>query len=162
MDLTVTDLFSAWATQRGMEGIVLDSEGMAAFAIDQGIVINFQAHASPPMLTLFALVASLPSQLPADQRCIMLEDILEANLLWRATAGATLSLLSLADEPGMHVVAAQSMPVHGASAVSELERIFDNLCLVSLDWKTRVENRMALSERGKVDLASPEQLIAHP
>jgi len=134
---------------------------MAAFAIDQGIVINFQAHASPPMLTLFAIVAALPP-LAAEERCLMLEDLLAANLLWRATAGATLSLLSLPDEPGMHVVAAQSMPVHGASAVSELERIFDNLCLVSLDWKTRVENRMALSERGKVDLASPEQLIAHP
>ena len=162
MDLTVTNLFCTWAAQRGMEGITLDPEGMAAFEIDQGIVINFQAHASSPMLTLFAIVAALPT-LAAEERCLMLEDMLAANLLWRATAGATLALQHLPDVPGMQVVVARNMPIHGTSMVSELDRIFDNLCLVSLDWKTRIENRLALSERGQYRSATPEQLISmHP
>ena len=163
MDLLVTQLFEEWVRRRGIQGAVLDADGMAAFEIDQGLVVNIQARSSPPALTLFTLAAQLPSELPAEQRCIVLEDVLEANLLWQATAGATLSLRSSALEEGRDLVVAQELTVHKGSAVTELDRIFDNLCLVSLDWKTRIENRVALGERGKYDPASPEQLISmHP
>jgi len=135
MDRLVTQLFNAWSLRVGVDGAALDYSGMAAFEIGQGIIVNFQAQLSPPVLTLFAVVASLPAGAPAG----LLRDMLEANLLWGDTGGATLSLQQDEDNGAFDVVVAQKMAVHKGTAVTELERMFDNICLVALDWKVKIE-----------------------
>nr|WP_314624789.1 hypothetical protein [uncultured Noviherbaspirillum sp.] len=64
MNRLVTDLFDAWIRETRIEGGVaafgLNADGMAALEIDQGIVVNFQARSSPPLLVVFALVGPLP------------------------------------------------------------------------------------------------------
>lgn len=139
MNRMMTDLFDAWAGQAGIEGgaaFGLNTDGMAALEIDQGIVVNFQARSSPPLLVLFALVGPLPD----INRTALVEELLEANLMWMATNGATLSLQRAADGAAADVVIAQTIAVHQGTAFTELQRVFDNLCLVALDWKARLEN----------------------
>lgn len=136
MDRLVTQLFNTWSLRVGVDGAELDYSGMAAFEIEQGIIVNFQAQSSPPALTLFAVVSSLPAGAPAG----LLRDMLEANLLWGDTGGATLSLQPGEDDGAFDVVVAQKMAVHKGTAVTELERMFDNICLVALDWKVKIEH----------------------
>ena len=142
MNRTITDLLDAWVGRMNIEGgagaFSLNAQGMAALEIDKGIVINFQAHSSPPLLVLFALVAPLPQ--PYHQRNALAEELLEQNLLWLGTNGATFSLQRSADGTTADVVLAQSITVHQGTAWTELQRVFDNICLVALDWKTRLES----------------------
>lgn len=67
-------------------------------------------------------------------------EMLEANLLWYATDGATLPMQRGAVPGSFDVVLAQPINVHKGTAVTELQRVFDNMCLVALDWKTRLDN----------------------
>ncbi len=140
MNRLVTDLFNAWVHETEIEGgagaFSLDANGMAALEIDQGIVVNFQAHSSPPLLVLFALVGPLPKP---DIHSLA-EELLEANLMWLGTNGATLSVQRIADGATADVVVAQSITVSQGTAFTELKRVFDNICLVALDWKARLEN----------------------
>jgi hypothetical protein len=140
MNRLVTDLFNAWIHETRIEGgagaFFLNADGMAALEIDQGIVVNFQAHSFPPLLVLFALVGPLPR----PDLHLLAEELLEANLMWLGTNGATLSVQRIADGATADVVIAQSITVHQGTAFTELKRVFDNICLVALDWKARLEN----------------------
>jgi hypothetical protein len=140
MDQRITDLFNTWVSQSRIEGGMaafrLNADGMAALEIDQNIMVNFQARSSPPLLILFALVGALPQA----QRSVLAEELLEANLMWFNTNGATLSLQRDADSNTTHVVVAQPITVHAGTAITELQRVFDNICLVALDWKARLES----------------------
>jgi Tir chaperone protein (CesT) family len=140
MNRLVTDLFDAWIRETRIEGgtaaFGLNADGMAAVEIDRGIVVNFQSRSSPPLLVLFALVGPLPQ----PGRNALAEELLEANLMWLGTNGATLSLQRTADGATADVVIAQSITVHQGTAFTELKRVFDNICLVALDWKARLES----------------------
>ena len=135
MNPLIPDLFAQWTAQLGLPEVALDATGMAALEIEQGIIVNFQAQPSPAVLTLLAWIGPLPQ----DWQAALMQDMLEANLLWIATGGATLSLQRNAQTGMLDAVVAQSMAVHKGSAVTELQRVFDNLCLVALDWKARLE-----------------------
>ena len=60
--------------------------------------------------------------------------------MWLGTNGATLSVQHIADGATADVVVAQSITVSQGTAFTELKRVFDNICLVALDWKARLEN----------------------
>ncbi len=60
--------------------------------------------------------------------------------MWLGTNGATLSLQRTAEGAAADVVIAQAITVHQGTAYPELKRVFDNICLVALDWKVRLEN----------------------
>lgn len=161
MDRLITDLFDSWLGQINIEGgaaaVGLNADGMAALEIDQGIVINFQARSSPPLLVLFALVAPLPQL----NRNAFAEELLEQNLMWQGTNGATLSLQRSADGTTADVVVAQSITVHEGTALTQLERAFNNICLVALDWKARLENARSEPQYA-TDLNAPSSAYALP
>lgn len=141
MDDLIAALFNTWLglsrIQGNQKAITLDHRGMAAVEIDHGLVVNFQAQSSPPVLTLYVLVGALP----LENRAFLMQDMLEANLLWAATAGATLSLHRPSPNDDPEVVVAQAVPVHKGTASRELSDVFNNICLVSLDWRACLENR---------------------
>jgi hypothetical protein len=136
MDTLITNLFNDWISQLGVDNVALDQAGMAALEIERGIIVNFQAQSSPPVLTLFALAGRVPEA----HRAPLMRDMLEANLLWARTGGATLSLQNDAANGALDVVVAQAITVHKGSARTELQRAFDNLCLVALDWQARLDH----------------------
>lgn len=140
MDILITRLFDSWITQLTIHdnktSITLDQNNMAALEIDHGLIVNFQAQSSPPVLTLYVLVGVLPP----ENRAFLMENMLEANLLWAATAGATLSLHRSSSKNEPELVVAQTIPVHKGTATRQLSDVFNNICLVALDWRARIEN----------------------
>jgi hypothetical protein len=162
MDRLITDLFDTWVSHLRIEGgataFGLNADGMAALEVDQGIIVNFQARSSPPLLVLFALVGPLPQA----NRCALAEELLEANLLWLNTNGATLSLQRDADGATPDVVLAQSITIHPGTAFTELQRVFDNICLVALDWKVRLENAQHWSTPDACQNALPFGVVLPP
>lgn len=160
MDVLVTRLFNTWIGSTTIQGlknaISLDEKGMACVEIDDGLFVNFQAQSSPPVLTMYVLAGALP----LENRAFLMQDMLEANLLWASTAGATLSLHrpSFNDEP--EVVTAQALPVHKGTAAREVNDVFENVCLVALDWRARLENRGRWTEQA--DMPSMALLVNEP
>jgi hypothetical protein len=78
--------------------------------------------------------------LPPENRAFLMENMLEANLLWAATAGATLSLHRSSSRNERELVVAQAIPIHKGTATRQLSDVFNNICLVALDWRARIEN----------------------
>ena len=161
MDMLITKLFDSWITQLTIQdnktSITLDQNNTAALEINHGLIVNFQAQSSPPVLTLYVLVGVLPP----ENRAFLMENMLEANLLWAATAGATLSLhrSSYNNEP--QLVVAQAIPVHKGTAIRQLSDVFNNICLVALDWRARIENGAQWTvpaDREMLDSVNPDLL----
>lgn len=139
MNASANTLFDTWITERRIEGgasaIGLNQDGMAALQIDNGIVINFLEQPADRRLVLYAILGALPAQ---SEPAIM-RDMLQANLLWAGTGGATMSLQR---DPGSGVsdmVLAVAVDLLPGTGVGELDRAFDLMCSAALGWKARLD-----------------------
>lgn len=82
----------------GLNQLQLDADGGCALELDQRMVVSFQYRETDNALWLYTDLGVVP------QRSLALyEKLLQANLFWQQTAGATLSLS--ADEPPHAVLA---------------------------------------------------------
>ncbi|WP_159914161.1 type III secretion system chaperone [Pantoea sp. 18069] len=100
----------------GLSQLPLDADGGCALELDQRMVVSLQYRETENELWLYADLGPVPRRSPA-----FYEKLLQANLFWRHTSGATLSLS--ADEPP-HAVLARPlhwMPMDDTSLVAAVE-----------------------------------------
>lgn len=121
-------LLKAVAGQAGITGFELDESGCCALSFD-GIVVNFEADEDSLKLFLYADVGEAPAGLPEA----LYRRLLEANLLWRGTGGATLSL----DTAAQRFVLAHGLPVDHTSEADFLATVETFVNIVEA-WRKRI------------------------
>lgn len=141
-------LFDSWVTERRIEGgssaIALDQGGMAALQVDDEIVINFMSQPEARRLVLYAIIGALPMQMEAA----IMRDMLQANLLWAGTGGATLSLQHDPEGGLSEMVLAVAVDLSPHTTVDQLDRAFDLMCSAAVGWKARLEAGTSLPASG--------------
>jgi len=98
----VQALLHGLGQQMGLRQFQLDAEGGCALALDQRIIVSLQYRETENELWLYTDLGPVLRRSPA-----FYEKLLQANLFWQQTSGATLSLS--ADEPPRAVLA---RPLH--------------------------------------------------
>lgn len=121
-------LLAALGLQVGITDLGLDDAGCCVLSFDS-TVVNFEADEETHRLFLYADVGDAPLHLTEA----LYRDLLAANLLWRGTGGATLSL----DDTRRRFVLAHAVPVDrisDADFVETVERFAD----IAETWARRV------------------------
>lgn len=114
----------------GLSLLSFDPYGGCALELDQRMIISLQCHESGDELWLYTDLGPVPGRSLA-----LHEKLLQANLFWQQTSGATLSLSG--DTPP-HAVLARAlhwMPMDEASLVAAVE----NFVNTAEDWQARLE-----------------------
>ncbi|PTY02730.1 hypothetical protein DB346_08115 [Verrucomicrobia bacterium LW23] len=87
-------LFRALVAEAGqllnLTGLAADETGRCSFTLDGRVILNTYWQPKVELPVLFARVAILPEHTNPD----IYRSLLDANVLWRGTRGATLSLVS--------------------------------------------------------------------
>lgn len=108
----------------GLPQLELDASGSCALEFDQRLMVNFQYR---PQEQEFWLYCDLGAPVLGTQ---VYEDLLQANLFWRTTAGATLSLTS--DHPPRAVLAQR----YGTASLEcrQLVQLLEKFLHAAQDW----------------------------
>ncbi len=130
IDPALQALIGELGQQMGLGDLSLDEQGFCALRFDEKLVINLQYWADDEQLLLFADLG--PSAIGVQ----LYSNLLRANLFWRATLGATLSLSE--DDPPHVILALQQpwQPLDAAQLNASLERFVNTV----EDWSEVVEN----------------------
>lgn len=124
-------LVSELGRRMGLSQLQMDPDGGCALALDQRMTISLQYRQAENELWLYADLGPTPQRTPA-----FYEQLLQANLFWRLTMGATLSLSG--DEPP-HLVLAR--PVHWASLDDTgLGTALETFVNTVEDWQEQLAN----------------------
>lgn len=133
------------AQQMGLGALPFDAEGGCALELDQRMIISLQYQAGDDALWLYADLGELPRRSPA-----LLEKLLQANLFWHQTSGATLSLSG--DEPP-HAVLARA--VHwqpmGQPCLAAAVELFVNSAEHWQDRLRQTETETEVSTQAAID-----------
>ncbi len=117
-------LLNEFAGLIGLPTLDFNPEGFCTIGIDQNIIIDIQYAEERDDLILFSDLG-----IPASGAEIY-ETLLKANLFWRATLGAT---LSLSQDETPHVVLALAVRWKELDA-NQFEAIFDRFVNTIEDW----------------------------
>ena len=142
-------LLAALGRQVGIAQLGLDDAGCCALSFDT-TVVNFELDEETHRLFLYADVGDAPRQLGEA----LYRDLLAANLLWRGTGGATLSL----DEGRRRFVLAHAIPVERISEadfVETVERFVD----IAETWGRRIDE---IETHPDADIAPLPAGLIHP
>lgn len=85
---TLQDLLNVFAHDLGLAEWTLDANGLAALLFDETIVLHLQLNETAGTFILFSTIGTVPEQC----RETFYADMLQANLFWQQTGGATLAL----------------------------------------------------------------------
>lgn len=121
-------LLAALGRLVGIPQLGLDDAGCCALSFDT-TVVNFEADEEAHRLFLYADVGDAPERLSEA----LYRDLLAANLLWRGTGGATLSL----DERRRRFVLAHAVPVERISEADFVETV-ERFADIAETWAKRV------------------------
>lgn len=127
------------AQHMGLSDLALDGEGFTALRFDDQLVVNLQYVADAEALLFYTDLG------PAASGPQLYPLLLRANLFWRSTLGATLSLSG--DNPA-HVVLAREIPWQGMS-LDSLVGLLDAFVATAEDWQAVVQS--------EAEDVSPEQ-----
>lgn len=122
-------LLRALGAEVGIPDLRLDEAGCCTLAFDE-VVVNLEVDDDSRHLLLYANLGPAPA---TDAAAALYEDLLDGNLFWRGTGGATLGL----DRPGGRILLMQGFPadrVTEADFKAGVERFVD----VAEGWKARV------------------------
>lgn len=81
-------LLNEFASYIGLSELYLDSEGLCRLLFDDKIELHIQVKEKDSSLMLFAIFATIPENYAKE----IYVDMLQANLFWQQTGGATLAL----------------------------------------------------------------------
>jgi hypothetical protein len=121
-------LLAALGREVGIPELELDAAGCCVLSFDE-IVVNLEADGESHRLFIYADLGEAPDGLPEA----LYRQILEANLLWKGTGGATLSL----DGQARRFVVAHGMPadrISEADFLTTIERFVD----IAENWRQRI------------------------
>ena len=119
-----TTLLAEFAQRLGLPDLAFNEDGFCSVSVD-GLVIEMRDDQSSGHCLLFSDLGP-----PAAGEAIYLT-LLQANLFWRTTSGATLSLTD--DEPP-HVVMAYAVEWRSLDG-SRLEEMFERFVQAVEDWQ---------------------------
>jgi hypothetical protein len=146
------DLMRALGADVGIPDLALDEAHCCTLAFDS-VVVNFELDESSGQLFFYANLGPMPA---AGSR--VYEQLLEGNLLWKDTGGATLSL----DREGSRVMLHQGLPAERLSEV-DFKAAVEQFVNVAEAWTQRVSEGAAAprDEGGPPPSAMviPEQLV---
>jgi hypothetical protein len=125
-------LMRALGADVGIPDLALDEAHCCTLAFDS-VVVNFELDESSEQLFLYASLGPMPA---AGSR--VYEQLLEGNLLWKDTGGATLSL----DREGGRVMLHQGLPAARLSEV-DFKAAVEQFVNVAEAWTQRVSKGAA-------------------
>ena len=126
-------LMRALGEEIGIPGLALDDAGCCSLDFD-GTVVNFELAAASRQLFLYANIGEISAAAGAG----LYQRLLDANLLWKGTAGATLAL----DQSGNRVVMQQAVAVEHVSD-ADFKAMVEAYVAVAEEWAKRVEEAAA-------------------
>lgn len=137
-------MFKSFGKTIGLPDLDLDEDGYCCLEFD-GHIVNIEFNPRSEEFFLYAHIADLPG----TGRKALYEMLLEANLFFRGTKGATLGI----DRASERIVLAVKAPV---TAMDEraLERIMEDFVNVTTWWKQRLAT---FQETEKQDEAQPDR-----
>lgn len=122
-------LISELGSRMNLPALKLDESGGCALEFNERITVSFQYREPENELWMYAILGHIPEGRPE-----LYEKLLQANLFWRHTFGATLSLSG--DAPPKVVLA---RPLHVTSldelSISNAVEIFLN---TAIEWQARL------------------------
>lgn len=128
MDSSIAFLLSEFGRHVGLPDLILDDEGYCCLLFDD-LVVNIEVHEDSGMLYLYSRVGDLPGEdAPAVYGML-----LEANYLYRGTAGCVLGL----DRAKKHVALAYQFPYRFLD-VPGLEKTLENFLLITERWRKKL------------------------
>ena len=135
----------------GLEELALDAEGFAALRFGDALVVNLQAVADEEALLLYVDMG--PSQ-SGEQ---LYGALLRANLFWRSTFGATLSLSG--DSPA-HVVLAREFPWR-ATTLADFVPLLERFVATAQDWTELVQAPLEEADtESRTDEPDEQEMLA--
>lgn len=121
----------------GLSQLQMDADGGCALELDQRMVVSLQYRETDDELWLYADLGPLPQRSPA-----FYEKLLQANLFWQQTSGATLSLSG--DQPP-HAVLARALhwlPMDGTRFGAAVETFVNTV----EDWQVQLHQAETAAE----------------
>jgi Tir chaperone protein (CesT) family len=125
-------LMRALGAEVGIPELTLDEAHCCALAFDS-VVVNFELDESSEQLFLYASLGPMPA---AGSK--VYEQLLEGNLLWQDTGGATLSL----DRQGNRVMLHQDLPAERLSE-ADFKAAVEQFVNAAEAWTERVSEGAA-------------------
>lgn len=131
----VASVLAAFGDGIGLDGLALDEAGIGTLFIDD-VAVNLELDEGSGRLLLYAGLG-----IPEGDPAAIHVELLEANLFWQGTGGAT---LALQPETGA-VLLVQALPVAGLDAIgfeTALQRFVDT----AEAWEQRLQAPRAARE----------------
>lgn len=128
----------------GLSQLQMDADGGCALELDQRMVVSLQYRETDDELWLYADLGPVPRRSPA-----FYEKLLQANLFWQQTSGATLSLSG--DQPP-HVVLAHALhwlPMDDTRLGAAMERFVNAV----EEWQVQLSQAETAAEAKAEDSA---------
>jgi hypothetical protein len=144
---TANGLLHVLGQEVGIPRLGLDKTGCCALAFDE-VVVNFELDEEAHQLFLYASLGSVPEEVPAA----FYRELLDGNLFWKDTGGATLGL----DREGQRVILHQTVAV-GRISDTDFKALVERFVNVAEAWSRRLEEALARPAAS----ATPPLLI-HP
>ena len=120
-------LLASLGSQIGLPELSSDADGFCSLAFDS-IRLHLQADAEAGSLLIFTELGALPER----DKLVLLEEMLEANVFFSGTGGATLGTL-----PGGKAFLSQREFVAALEA-PEFQALLENFVSVAETWKSRL------------------------
>ena len=138
----MTDLLKDFGSTIGTPDLSPDEEGYVCFAVDENLIIHLQYEQELETLRFFTGLG----EVSAVNKAAVIEDLLNANVLWRGTGGATLGLDSQKDV----VTMAYQEPISNIS-YGRFEQILEGFLTTAEQWMRRIQGEIG-SEPERRDL----------
>ena len=148
---TAGGLLRALGAEVGIPQLELDGTGCCTLAFDE-VIVNLELDDEAQELFLYASLGSVPDGAPAS----FYRELLDGNLFWKDTGGATLSL----DREGRRVILLQTLSLDRISEAG-FKAAVERFVNVAEGWSRRLEESLTRGSQEAADPASPPTLI-HP
>lgn len=140
------DLLTKIGDRMGLSGLAWDEGGECTLLFDDRIGVNLSMDAGSEALVMYGIVG----QVAPSERASIYPLLLNANLFWKDTAGATLGT----DVATGTVVLAQSTPLAGLSVDATVKRLELFVSLVASWTKQLAGEKQVAQEDGGSSLRS--------
>lgn len=134
----MADLLKEFGDTIGVSDMAPDEDGYVSFSVDDDLIIHLQYEQESEGLRFFA---SLGEVSPVD-RASVIADMLDANVLWRGTGGATLGLDSEKDV----VTMAYQEPI-GNMSYGRFEQLLDGFLITAEQWTRRIQGDAGAADK---------------
>jgi hypothetical protein len=84
----VNELLQSVGTSLGLPGLSLDANGHCVLLFDDKVVLNIELDSDKELMIIYSYIG----EVPFEGRETIFEILLESNLFWRNTQGATIGI----------------------------------------------------------------------